>query len=101
MTFPGDTWKSLLHQKLDKLKKNTSLKLKLHILSPYFLVNGNPIQTETIRYMHDMIPNPKHELSDNKGLKDTFSILLEKTPAVKGDRAWTEREYNDMQQFDR
>lgn len=52
-----------------------------------------------IRYMHDMIPNVKHELSDNKGLKNTFSILLEKTPAVKGDRAWTEREYNDMQQF--
>lgn len=52
-----------------------------------------------IRYMHDMIPNVKHELSDNKGLKDTFSILLEKTPAVKGDRAWTEKEYTDMQEF--
>ncbi|KAA0940624.1 tyrosine-type recombinase/integrase [Sporosarcina sp. ANT_H38] len=52
-----------------------------------------------IRYMHDMISNVKHELSDNKGLKDTFSILLEKTPAVKGDRAWTEHEYNDMQKF--
>lgn len=52
-----------------------------------------------IRYMHDMIPNVKHELSDNKGLKNAFSIVLEKTPAVKGNRAWTEREYNDMQQF--
>ncbi len=52
-----------------------------------------------IRYMHDMIPNVKHEISDNKGLKDTFSIVLDKTPAVKGNRAWTEREYNDMQQF--
>lgn len=52
-----------------------------------------------IRYMHDMIPNVKHELSDNKELKKVFSIELEKTPAVKGDRAWTEREYNDMQQF--
>lgn len=52
-----------------------------------------------IRYMHDMIPNVKHELSDNKGLKDSFSIVLAKTPAVKGNRAWTEREYTDMQRF--
>lgn len=54
-----------------------------------------------IRYMHDMIPNIKHELSDNKGLKNVYSIVLDKTPAVKGNRAWTEREYNDMQQFAR
>ena len=26
-----------------------------------------------------------------------FSFVLDKTPAVKGNRAWTEREYNDMQ----
>lgn len=52
-----------------------------------------------IRYMHDMIPDVKHELSDNKELKDAFSIALDKTPAVKGNRAWTEREYNNMQQF--
>ena len=52
-----------------------------------------------IRYMHDMIPNVKHEISDNKRLKDVFSIVLEKTPAIKGNRAWTGREYNDMQQF--
>jgi site-specific recombinase XerD len=52
-----------------------------------------------IRYMHDMISDVKHELSDNKELKDAFSIVLDKTPAVKGNRAWTEREYNDMQQF--
>lgn len=50
-----------------------------------------------IRYMHDMIPNVKHELSDNKGLTKTFSIVLAKTPAVKGNRAWTECEYEDMQ----
>ena len=52
-----------------------------------------------IRYMHDMIPDVKHELSDNKELKDAFSIVLDKTPAVKGNRAWTEREYNNMQKF--
>lgn len=53
-----------------------------------------------IRYMHDMIPNAKHELSDNEGLK-THGILLDKTPAVKGDRAWTSSEYNGIQQFAR
>ncbi|WP_203229601.1 phage integrase N-terminal domain-containing protein, partial [Filibacter tadaridae] len=52
-----------------------------------------------IRYMHDMIPNIKHELSDNKELKNAFSIALGKTPAVKGNRAWTDHEYNAMQQF--
>ena len=49
--------------------------------------------------MHEMIPNVKYEISDNKGLKNAFSIVLDKTPAVKGNRAWTEREYKDMQQF--
>lgn len=52
-----------------------------------------------IRYMHDMISNVKYELSDNKILKEAYSITLDKTPAVKGDRAWTEREYNAMQEF--
>lgn len=54
-----------------------------------------------IRYMHDMIPNVKYELSDNKMLKGAYSITLDKTPAVKGNRAWTEREYNAMQEFTR
>lgn len=54
-----------------------------------------------IRYMHDMIPNVKYELSDNKMLKEAYSVTLDKTPAVKGNRAWTEREYNAMQEFTR
>ncbi|WP_317946597.1 hypothetical protein [Sporosarcina saromensis] len=44
-----------------------------------------------------MIPNIKYELSDNNMLKEAYSITLDKTPAVKGKRAWTEREYNAMQ----
>ncbi len=52
-----------------------------------------------IRYMHDMIPNVKYELADNKELTKTFLIKLDKTPAVKGDRAWTQREYTSMYQF--
>jgi integrase/recombinase XerD len=49
-----------------------------------------------IRYMHDMIPNVKFELSDNKELKDSFSVSLEKTPAIKGNRAWTHQEFEAM-----
>lgn len=52
-----------------------------------------------IRYMHDMVPNVKYELSDNKGLKESFAVALDKTPHVKGDRAWTQKEYQDMQSF--
>lgn len=52
-----------------------------------------------IRYMHDMILNAKYELSDNKDLKANFAISLEKTPAVKGNRAWTDREYKQMKQL--
>lgn len=52
-----------------------------------------------IRYMHDMIPNVKHEISDNKNLKNSFSVVLDKTPAIRGNRAWTEDEYSEMQGF--
>lgn len=52
-----------------------------------------------IRYMHDLISNAKHELSDNEGLKEKYDVELEKTYAVKGDRAWTDKEYQNMQSF--
>lgn len=52
-----------------------------------------------IRYMHDMIPQVKFELSDNKMLKENFSISLDKTPAIKGNRAWTKQEYESMQKL--
>ncbi len=52
-----------------------------------------------IRYMHDMVPNVKYELSDNKILKENFSVSLDKTPAVKGNRAWTQYEYKGMHQL--
>ena len=52
-----------------------------------------------IRYMHDMLPKVKYELSDNKGLKEHFSINLDKTPAIKGNRAWTKQEYESMQKL--
>ncbi|WP_185819937.1 phage integrase N-terminal domain-containing protein [Salibacterium salarium] len=50
-----------------------------------------------IKYMHDLIPRAKHALSNNDELKKGFSISLEQTPAVKGDRAWTQQEYESMQ----
>lgn len=52
-----------------------------------------------MRYLHDMSPNLKYELFDNKMLKEAYSITLDKIPAVKGNRAWTEREYSAMQVF--
>lgn len=52
-----------------------------------------------IRYLHDMIPNPKYELSDNAALKREFELVLDKTPVVKGDRGWTDEEYHEMYKF--
>lgn len=50
-----------------------------------------------IRFLHDMVPQSRHELSDNDVLAKTYDVYLDKTPAVKGDRAWTEEEYKGMQ----
>lgn len=52
-----------------------------------------------IRYMHDLIAKVKYELSDNKTLQQTYSLSLDKTPAVKGNRAWTKQEYESMQKL--
>lgn len=52
-----------------------------------------------VRYLHDMIPNPKFELSDNEVLKREFEVTFEKTPAVKGDRSWTVKEYRNLYEF--
>lgn len=52
-----------------------------------------------IRYMHNFVANAKHQLSSNAELQKRFDIKLEKTPAVKGDRAWTEKEYQEMKQL--
>ncbi len=49
-----------------------------------------------IRYMHDLVPQVRYELSSNTELAKNYDIHLEKTPAVKGDRAWTDKEYKDM-----
>ena len=47
-----------------------------------------------IRYLHDMIPNVKHELSSNEELKKQHGITLEMK--IKGDRSWTNEEYSKM-----
>ncbi len=52
-----------------------------------------------IRYMHDQIPNAKTELFDNQKLSKEFGLVLEKTPQVKGNRAWTDTEYKDFIEF--
>lgn len=52
-----------------------------------------------IRYMHDLLPNTKYELASNLELKQNYNVHLEKTVAVDGDRAWTEKEYTNMLQL--
>lgn len=52
-----------------------------------------------IRYMHDLVPNAKYELSSNVELKEVYNIKLDKTMAVKGDRAWKMDEYETMKQL--
>ena len=49
-----------------------------------------------IRYLHDMIDNAKYQLADNATLAKEYDVYLDKTPAVKGDRAWTKEEYESM-----
>lgn len=49
-----------------------------------------------IRYLHDMLDNAKYELSDNATLAKEYDVFLDKTSAVKGDRAWMKAEYEGM-----
>ena len=49
-----------------------------------------------IRFMHDMIPQVRHEISSNDDLAKKYDVYLDKTPAVKGDRAWTQTEYEGI-----
>lgn len=49
-----------------------------------------------IRFMHNHISQARHELSENKGLKENYGLELEKTYSKNGDRAWTEQEYQGM-----
>jgi integrase len=49
-----------------------------------------------IRYMHDQVQNPRYKLSDNKVLKEEHGLVLEKTPQINGNRAWTNEEYLGM-----
>lgn len=53
-----------------------------------------------IRYLHDMIPNARCKISDNQTLtRYISSFKLEKTPAIKGNRAWTSEEYQKMHEI--
>lgn len=49
-----------------------------------------------IRYLHDLVPQVRYELSSNADLAKNYDIRLEKIPTIKGDRAWAEKEYKDM-----
>lgn len=49
-----------------------------------------------IRYLHDLVPQTRHVLPTNEDLAKKYDVHLGKTPAVKGDRSWTQKEYEDM-----
>lgn len=64
-------------------------------------ITDKTIKTDlgAIRYLHDMVPNVKYELATNAELQKNHEIALDKTVAVSGDRAWTNEEYQNMQQL--
>lgn len=50
-----------------------------------------------IRYLHDMVPNAKHELATNEDLMQDHTIKFQ--TEKKGDRSWTKEEYDKMYDF--
>ncbi|WP_159083109.1 hypothetical protein [Lysinibacillus sp. 2017] len=46
-----------------------------------------------ICYMLNLVPNAKYELSTNENLAKNYDVQLDKTPAVKGDTSWKQKEY--------
>lgn len=52
-----------------------------------------------IRFLHDMVPNVKHQLSTNQQLATQYNVQLDRTIQVNGDRAWTHDEYEGMLQL--
>jgi site-specific recombinase XerD len=48
-----------------------------------------------IRYTHDQVAQARHQLSDNQHLA-TQGVTLDKTPDVKGNRAWVSPEIEKM-----
>lgn len=49
-----------------------------------------------IRYAHDHIDRPRYVLSSNAELKEKYGLILDPTPVSKGNRAWTQEEFNTM-----
>lgn len=67
-------------------------------------LQGKTIKTNmgAIRYMHNRIDRPRYrELSENRQLQEKFELKFEKVKAINGNRAWTENEYNRMQEITR
>lgn len=48
-----------------------------------------------IRYLHDQLPRTRNNLSSNQKLQQKYSLKFEKTPNIKGNRAWTQQEYEN------
>lgn len=60
--------------------------------------SGNTVKNDlaAIRFLHDQVAEARNEISSNKDLQKKYGITLEKTPEVKGNRAWTDEEFNGM-----
>lgn len=74
-----------------------------HVVAYIQQRQANGIAPKTIKndlaaipYMHDQVQNPRYKLSDNKVLKEEHDLVLEKTPQINGNRAWTNEEYLGM-----
>ncbi|ACB86490.1 tyrosine-type recombinase/integrase [Natranaerobius thermophilus] len=48
----------------------------------------------SIRFFHDQVSNPRHQISDNKTLQEKYDFKFNKTPEIKEEvnRAWHEKE---------
>lgn len=52
-----------------------------------------------IRYLHDMVPNNRYQLSQNRQLTTIHGLDIEKTHSINGDRGWTDQEYKSMKKL--
>jgi site-specific recombinase XerD len=48
------------------------------------------------RYLHGLIQRPRYEISSNIELARKYGLVLEATPEINGDRAWTDEEFEAM-----
>lgn len=85
-----------------KLKNLRNLSNK-HVIAYIEYRQENGISAKTIkndlaaiRFMHDFVDQARYELASNEELAEEYVVYLDNTPAVKGNRAWTEEEIENF-----